>query len=488
MKQKMISFLCAALTGAALLCGCQKSPETSAVISKNDGSFDIGILQSATHPQGEAEATAGEDVGNLFQYQDRFFSTDGKVEFQMEITEDFPDQAMPVVEVAPHFFTGEDAKRIAYALFGEGDYYEAEPLMAPVYSKSEIQEKIARWSAYDGSLGGYDISKSGFIKNYTLMMETAPDENPHTPCQWTFRKATFYLDGAEAAAQADTSQDNDEIQVSVKVDGIPFLFAISTRNKADFKINNLSIYPYDGSSPAGVDNYIFRERLCRTEKPNEADVEAVKSKAEALLEQMAVGDWAIDQCYVEETQDDHPEYTIVVKAVPSFQQVAAIRLPQLSNLKSEVSYASTYYLTDVEFTFNISGDLVNLDMRSPVDIVSVINEDVQTLSKEELMQTAKNYFTHTEYETYTVGYDIASVGEELGCRVVIDDVEYGLARVKVPNTADSYYYVPAMCFKGKIENYGKDSGRIYTSNIFGEGPRILLLLNAVDGTVINTNQ
>ena len=55
---------------------------------------------------------------------------------------------MPVVEVTPHFLTEEDVQRAGRALLGDVDFYEAEPLMTPVYSKTELQEIINRWCKF----------------------------------------------------------------------------------------------------------------------------------------------------------------------------------------------------------------------------------------------------------------------------------------------------------------------------------------------------
>lgn len=478
----------AALLAAVFLCGCQAAPNKPVIVSKNDGSFDVNVVRSATHPTGGA-GTASEPEESLFRYQDDFTSTDGSVAFHMDIQEHYPDRAMPVVEVAPHFFTGEDAKRIAHVLFAERDYYEAEPLCAPVYSKAELQDRIARWTTHTGNAGmgpgDYSEIRSVFLEKYAVLLETAPEENPHIPCKWTFQKSSNYINTPEDAAKMDTSGDNDEIQATVKVGEIPYLFWVSTRNRSDFKISNLFAYPDHRDSPATADYYIFRQMLCQTEKPSEEDLEKVKARAEALLKQMDVGDWVVDQCYLKEIEnydsDSLPEYTIVVTAVPGFRGAAALRLPQYSTIKSEASYASNYYLTDVQFAFNISGELVNLEMRAPVDVVSVINEDVQTLSKETLMELAKDYSTYSDYATYGEPYEIEYTGEKLECRVTIGSAEYGLARVKAPNTDDSYYYVPAILFQGTAESFGKDSGSLYS-----QGRPVSLLLNAVDGTVINT--
>lgn len=459
----------------ALLSGCQKAPPNSSVISKNDGSFDVAVIQSAPKSEESTSST-------ICQRQERFMSTDGTIEFTLNVNEEIIGVPMPVVEVTPHNLTEEDSKRIAYILFGDAEFYEAEPLFASKFSQSDIQEKLARWIPYGGDNGAID----GYIQEYTLLLETAPIDNPHTPCLWTFKKSTYYFESKSDADAMDTSGDNDEIQASVKMDGIPYIFNVAKRDKSDFKLNSIYVKPYDGLSPTSIDTKIFRTQLCQTRKPKEEDLAVVKAQAEELLKKMELGNWIIDECYVDvSNKNDIPEYTIVVKAVPVFEQVAAIRRPQLNNLKSKEIYASNYYLTDTQFEFNVNGDLVSFNMTSPVDVKAVINANVKVLSMEDLTGIAINHLSLSDYYQYDyLGY-ITDSAEELECKVNISNVDYGLTRVKVPNTDDSYYYVPAMIFWGSIQYHGEETGNIYDVELDYGTEFPLLILNAIDGTVIN---
>ena len=190
-----------------LLTGCAENPKEEAVVSKNDGSFDIGIVQSATEPGNEAtiatepsenlSVTETEPPKEFFQYNSQFMSSDNTVEFTIDLNADISDLPMPVVEVAPHQITTEDAKRVAEVLFGDAVFYEAEPLGMEIFSKSEIQAKINRLLNYQGALGHYDSAvfdsaRKMFIEEYTMRMETAPEENPHQLCPWEYRKSSYY--------------------------------------------------------------------------------------------------------------------------------------------------------------------------------------------------------------------------------------------------------------------------------------------------------
>lgn len=87
---------------AFILCGCQQSPDNTAVVSKNDGSFDVNILQSATTPTTDNDKTsydANATTEQVMQISDNFFSTDNSVEFTIDISHTIDNLPMPVVKV-----------------------------------------------------------------------------------------------------------------------------------------------------------------------------------------------------------------------------------------------------------------------------------------------------------------------------------------------------------------------------------------------------
>lgn len=64
-------------------------------------------------------------------------------------------------------------------------------------------------------LGDYSEIRSVFLEKYAVLLEIAPEENPHTPCKWTFQKSSCYINAPEDAAKMDTSGDNDETQATI---------------------------------------------------------------------------------------------------------------------------------------------------------------------------------------------------------------------------------------------------------------------------------
>ena len=138
--KKVIALMMVVLMVCALT-GCQPTPEQNVVISKNDGSFDVNMIESATDTR-PANSTQNVSVNTQFS------SSDGSVDFRFQIDQSLLDPNMSVVRVAPHFISAEDAKRAASALFPNAVFYEAEPPRSENFSQSEIQKKIERWSQY----------------------------------------------------------------------------------------------------------------------------------------------------------------------------------------------------------------------------------------------------------------------------------------------------------------------------------------------------
>lgn len=476
-----------------LLCtGCQTTPEQEVVISKKDGAFDASVIESA-------EETHAADDTQEVSFLSEFSSTDGSVNFHIGIENTLPNPDMSVVRVVPHFFTATDAKRVANLLFPNAVFYEAEPAREENYSQNEIQEKIERWSQFtsvealktlygdiytDESLSKTaDIVKT-FIQQYTLMYESAPSENPHALCRWEMRKTSEYLLPSEELIGKDISNDNDEISIQFTVDGIPYYFTVATRNRSDFRVNMISVYIDDGLSPSNIDERIFAAQLCRTEKPTEEQIDAVAKNAEEILSMMELGEWIVDECYINHTTvGDENEYTICVNAVPVINGLPALRQPQLTSLRDENGYAPNQYVTDANFEFAPSGELISFTLYTPLDTQEIVNDNVKVMSMDTLMKRAQDLLELTDYYEYGFGFLVDFMDEKVKCNVNITQIEYGLARVKVPNSDGEYYYVPAITLKGYAEYLGEETNKVLYQD---EAAVTLMTLNAIDGTVINT--
>lgn len=490
--QKMMSFGAAALL-LFTLSGCQSNPGTSSVVSKNDGSFDANVVQSATTPiSGETEQE--------IRWNEQFTSTDGSVNFTLNAETTVPVSGLPVVEVKPHFFTGEEVQRTAYTIFGEDvSYYEARPQLGEpteIYSKQEIQTFLNRWSQYtsqealDAVLGKnseYDTDTvKRFIEAYTEHYENASDDISRTPCQWTFQPDSVYMYSGSDLETVDNSDRNLGIEAEFQYQDLPYRLNASTRDRDDFKISFLSVRILS-DSPAGFDLELIKVPLLNTDAPDQETLDQVQEQVSEWLNNLGLGTWKVDSCetdhYTYRGESDSPEqWTVTVHAVPVFEGVAAVGGIQIGNLRNPEVYASNYYMTEATFTFNANGVLLSCEIYSPVDIVQVVNENAATLSVDDLLKRAKEHLSLSD--KYQYGFIVEEEKDQLQANVSIDRIDYGLTRVKVPNTDESYYYVPSIVFWGSSEIVHQDTDEVWDAT----EERVILVLNAIDGSVINVEQ
>ena len=463
-------------------CGCQPAPEKESVISK-ENQFEDKLSETSPDVQINNELTE-------ITFSDHFSSTDGSVNYDMDIKAELPSGDASVVDVMPHYLTAEDMKSVAFALFPDGEFYEAEPDTEICYSKKEIQDKLNRWSQYTNidalkTLYGDSASEemlrrtSGVVKNfiekYTQLYETAPENTPSKPCDWVMKKTDQYILSEEFRQNADPEKSNDGIFARVQVDGIPYLYTAATRNKSDFKVNMISAFIHDGIGPENVDKFHFRANLCSNTPPTEEQLNSAKEKAQAILDQANLGKWKID--YVKENrnyQRGTKDYSILIGATPELGSVSVIRWPQLGSLKDENGYAPSQYLTDATFEYSPDGTLMKFDLRTPLEISE--GKVGTVIEPDQIMQRAKDYFTLTDFAMYSEAYS----SMEWKCNVKISKVEYGLSRMPQKDK-EGYYYVPSVVFSGTVTFENKKTGEVTVAT---DELQTLLVLNAIDATII----
>ena len=486
-----VVLLCAVITS---LCACQKAPEKEVVISKNEPVVTQNQELEKTEKPEETVSPS-----QRISVEKTFSSTDGSVNFSVKLNQNVSVPAAETVQVTPHILTAEDAKRAAYTLFPNGEFFEAQPWGSTVYSQREIQEKITRWSEFtsvDAVAGLYGDRKSesaledisatvkGFIDDYTLRYESAPENSTKEPCRWTMRKSSEYMMSAEDLEGVDMSNDNDEISAQITVNGIPYSFVVTSRDKNDFKVNSIGCFIDIGESPYNMDERIFTAQLCRTAEPTAEQIEEAKNKAQTLLDSFSLGQWSVDNAEVEKSKYGEVEYAIHVTAVPCVGDAPVLRLPQLENLRNPDGYAPEQYLTDADFRFSANGELVRFFMSTPLEILNTAG-GVSVMEIEDLMGRAQDALTLTDLHSYGYGSYLSFANEDLVCNVEITEAEFGLSRVKVPNSEYEYQYVPSFRLMGTSEYIGADSGKTYYAD---EKPVMMVVLNALDGSIISLSK
>ena len=480
LKKRLCGILAIVMCITAMT-GCAANPDRGSVTSKNDGVFEQNMTVAATAPLDEQ-----------LLHTETFTSTDGTAEYTIHFDQELKSDPLPIVEVVPHFFTGEDVKRVAHALFGDVDFYEREHEDDPEYSKEQLQKRInwmtelATPEALRELYGGEEYVEDTlellkfFIQQYTVQLETAPVENPHTPCEWTFKEDKHY-------ASSYNAYGNDWLVATVDLGEVNYdVFAI-TRDASDYKYNEISVQLSDGLGYAELEMAYLRSKLCRTEKPTQEQIDALKEKAQTMLDQMGMGTWEVSFTNViEEHYGDAVEYQIQICATPVFQGVHALYGQQTQSLTS--SFTSNYHITTAVFHFSANGDLVYFDLDAPVEIKNVVNDGVAILSTEELLERTKKHLALYGVDAqYLAFFPIEWYQKPLSCKVSVDRLEFGLARVRAANEDNTFYYTPAFAVYGSASYYDKETGEyVQMPPDFPdvEIERPLVWINAVDGSII----
>lgn len=478
MKNKIyaLMFILLCIVANFVLCGCQNSPSNVLDIS--------GICEDTDYDIDEKNECYDSERKKRVIY-----STDSNVKIQFLTDElNTPTQAFRI-EVRPHYLTEKEIQQVASLLFGDVHFYNARMSSNVEYSKNEILERINRWSQFtnnDSILDLYGENNERLIEKiknrielYNDMYELAPEEETRKLTDWCFKKESFFYNDEIENAQGLASE-NDTIMLEIGSNQVQYIFHAAKRDQWDYKLNNISVYLNPKGSPSQLDSRIYQSRLCRTHRPEDKEIQTITEYAEKLLDQMNLGEWEIDGCYViEQYYGNTPEYIIRINAVPVLESTPALRHPQLQNLKSDDVYSSNYYLTDVYFEFSAKGDLVSFRLSSPIDISNIENTEV--MGKELILDRASELLRLVDVYTYDTMGIVDNMQEQVSCLINITEMDYGLTRIKVPNVDDRYYYVPSVTFKGGVNYYGRESGYIYYES---ENTIPLLTINAIDGKVI----
>ena len=468
------------------LSSCAANPTQNIVTSKNDGAFDSKIQQTA--PVQETE-------GIVMNRNGSFSSTDGSVEYIWNIYQTVFSDPMPVVEVVPHYFTGDDIHRIASVLFGNAVFCDLGPESELQFSRTEIQRKLNLLTKYSSEesfselyISNYwNVSKvQNLIEDYTLQYETAPEESSFAICDWTLKKESYYKDSGNYGM---SDGNNNQLNIITTIENRDYTITANIRN--DYMRNYLSVDIGDGTGH--IMRSIQYEELCATEAPTQEQIESALTIAQTMLDQMDLGQFMVVEGSVSSTNAGAaPGYLIRVKAIPVIEGVPGLLghtgVTYVNTDLTVESYAPNYAMANVEFTFNADGILVSFTMDGITEVKEVININVATLPIDELFAKSETYlslFDAASFDSitgnniYSVSVDHGVTEDSIALKVEITGVQYGLARINVPNSDDSFYYTPAMLFEGTISYYDKDTGELIDSIT-----KPLFTINAVDGTII----
>ena len=232
----------------------------------------------------------------------------------------------------------------------------------------------------------------------------------------------------------------------------------------------LSVYLVGPDDPDEYGAFALKEQLCSVVKPSDATTASLSMRVQYWLDAFALGPWRVTGCEVVETASTTLDiaatcYEIHVTAALNFDS-GPDALP--GTLRSLDSYAISGMISQAEFVFAPTGDVLWLDLRSPVDVLSSKIPEKPNLGVSQLMELAGQYLM----EKGITGTD------EKPLTVQVTEFVYGLAQL----TDGSNVYVPAVALRGTVSRSGQSDDSAQGSETELQD---ILVLNAQDGTVIS---
>lgn len=460
-----------------VLCGCQATPEQSVVTNKNgvfDAALENNVAENST--EGKTEEIEGEKLPVSEKYESSFSSANGSILYEISVQQTEDIENMDVLRVTPHTFTSEEAEHIAHAIFGDATVYEYSTGMSKAeLEKSilEMRQYISNWDALVEHYGGDETLAAQVERDYEerignleRLYSTASDNVEPMACEWAFHDYGYYEDPSWGSVFGDAS--TQELKATIWAEGLPYVYCVVNRDEQDYRLHNISAY---------IDDLLVPEsQKYSTEPISDADVEVLCARAKKILDGMGMGEWVVESAEVASRGSDDELFSVcTVIACPVYNGIKVSYQEQLSNLKSDDAYASNYYYENITFTFS-GGRLTSFYYYSPLDVVDV-KEQVAVLSFDEVVEKFQTQMKLNDAEYY---WGATTAETE------VTDVELGLARIRIQNNETDFYLTPAYTFRGTTTIYDSVGRVIEFMPGVAEVEESLLTVNAVDGTIINT--
>ena len=481
MRAKIGLLILAALL-CLMVCACQATPDSAAVTSKNDGKLEAALEMTAGK-----NADDGQDSG---LYTDSFTNTDGDISYQVALDIPAIPGNMPALRVRPQTISADYAREVAEALFGDAEIYE----YSQTWSKAELEELMRSLRQRMAELDTAEVYDSAIkeqlseqleaaLANYEAEYAAAPETVESRLCSWDFHPHAWYYDQAwvnKDDPEYISASKSEWIVAASERDGIPYIYSVCNREEEDYRMHSITCeINWD---------LVAEDLILGTQAPTETDMETARAEAEAMLEKMKLGAWVVDLCEMREigTLDGRSKYEIVVTACPVYNGVKVSHQQQLQSLRTDDAFASNYYYEEIVFQFS-GGHLICFEYQSPLEVVDVVNENVAILSFAEAMDKCKGQLQMRILKTEP--YTSTDFYQATGKDVDVYQAELGLVRIRVKNNTTDFYLLPAYSFRATYTLFDKKGTLVFDSEILertGLGTKELVVINAVDGSIINT--
>jgi hypothetical protein len=457
-----------------LLCGCQATPDTNTVVSKNDGNFEAALENTAESQESSDERFLGTES----IYTDNFTSTDGSIAFSINLKKPESNAPLSVLQVTPHSFTSVEAEHVARVLFGDADMYEYSKEMSKTAIEKiilELRQHISDRSALVEYYGGDELladyvtaDYENRIAAYEQLYQDAAETVQIQLTDWSFHPQSYYDDSAENNDEIEGYDQTECIEATCTLEGFPYRFNVYNRDAKDYRKHYIHAYVDDET--------LELNEIYSTDNPTNEDRDSYVIRAQEILETLDFGQWVIVSCVTQEWPDTltgETLYKTVMDAYPVYNALQLTKVPDIDLVgNSDDFYAENYDYESIRFEF--SGDkLTSFEYLGSLEVVSTSKDNVEIISFDVAMDNLKKYLSLMSDASFLYEVD----------RISIEHMEMGYSRVRIKNNASDFYLIPSYTFYETVPvSYYDENGRLIEEDY----EITLAVISAVDGSIINT--
>lgn len=468
----------AVLALAAVLTGCQETPEVEIVKQKKS----VGEAETVA---ADEDLTIAEQVQAPDTYTTSFKDATGLIEVKADANVVVPDaKGFKLKKVVTRDFTQEDFDNVREVLTGNVQlwnrvYKENDP--ARGYIKSEIEEliiEIEKAKASGVPYKGYGTDEMSFdeaLEEYRAMYEAAPETYE---TELSDGKLAAAADGGEGSAEGDIQPGG--ISASATIDGEDYWLLVDNQRSDDWKwiqIQMMRMGIIGNYMP--VSGQTLTDQLKAKLKASPADIEKQSDEIVTKLGfsemQRAGGEYfttSVEAQYGESTVGYGVHYTRVVEGIPITYTSADGSMSEHD--EGQADYSPAWPFESLYLIYDDEG-LANFYWYDPYTVTDLSDEYVFLMPFSDIEKIFE--------EMMTAKY--ASLPEaEWNTKFEISEIRLGYMRIKEKNNSDVGTLVPVWDFFGsKVMTSTRDNENMTE---VADGPYdSWFTVNAMDGSVID---
>ncbi len=444
--KKRICFL-SILIVAALVFGCQKTPESGEIVSQNAIENSLSTTKSEKSKLNCEESIVWADTKDINGVE---------LSVQIDATREAITQKLPVVTIEPISFSLSFFEEIR-DYFAVGECYNAQDSKDDVLKRKIFFEQHIDKNKIKDQEAVLINERSWLEKLYN----EAPNENasPVVPNNDPFDKILVksYPSPEEIA------------YISIINDGI---------------VMTGSNYYVKGY---GESKFLLAEIISEdeTESVNNLEYNSALEKAQKLVEyifpenmKFRAGYNATEEYVYEflfKDGSDKQKKIFAFFYAPTYNGVPSLLVDPATIVgtgEDNDEFAPEYLKESIAVVAN-ENEVLGFFYTSPSKIMDIKNDNVGILPFDEILKRFQsNIFVH-----YIWGIPGSSV------KIRVEKIKFGMERLPVKDNANQYLMVPAWNFVGSVENYfSEEVGELYEEN------KSIFVINAIDGSIISQSQ